>query len=168
MKVLVISDTHRYLENAERVIEKFDNIRTIIHLGDLVEDVKTLRQKYPQKDFINVAGNNDFSIDVPFERIITLEGKRILLTHGHRQRVSNGVLNLAFLAEEKQAEAALFGHTHRPFYDESAGVAIFNPGSISLPRGMGGPTFGTFEIKENGRILFDLYRLLPSGEVENI
>ena len=38
-----------------------------------------------------------------------------------------------------------------PAWDDSWHVALFNPGSISLPRGGGLPTFGILTI-ENGRV----------------
>ena len=45
----------------------------------------------------------------------------------------------------------LFGHTHRPMYDDKGRVVLLNPGSISMPRGGDGiPTFATVEIQENG------------------
>ena len=168
MKILILSDTHRYLDNAAEVIKTFGGIKDVIHLGDVVEDVENLKKIFPDRKFYNVAGNNDFSGKVPFEMSVNIGGKKFLLVHGHRQRFNYGVLNLIFLAQENGADAALFGHTHSPFYDESMGVAVFNPGSISLPRGTDFPTFGIAEITEGGRILFETYKFISKGKSEKI
>ena len=76
MKVLVISDTHRYLQNAEDIIKLYGGkINTVIHLGDLVNDVKRLSIKFGNINFYNVSGNNDYDSSVPYEKMITLEEK---------------------------------------------------------------------------------------------
>ena len=47
MKVLVISDTHRFLENAEDLLSIYSGkIKDVIHLGDMVNDCKSLMKKY--------------------------------------------------------------------------------------------------------------------------
>ena len=61
MKILILSDTHRYLDNAAEVIKTFGGIKDVIHLGDVVEDVENLKKIFPDRKFYNVAGNNDFS-----------------------------------------------------------------------------------------------------------
>ena len=86
MKVLVISDTHRFLENAEDLLSIYSGkIKDVIHLGDMVNDCKSLMKKYGNFNFYSVAGNNDYDATVPYETMITLGGKKLLLTHGHRQ-----------------------------------------------------------------------------------
>ena len=78
-------------------------------------------------------------------------GKNLLLTHGHKQRVHWNPDTISYWAAEQGADVVLFGHTHMPFWDDSWHVAMFNPGSISLPRGGGLPTFGILTI-ENGKV----------------
>ena len=163
MEILIISDTHGHTENAENLIENFKHIKNIIHLGDVVEDAEKLAKIFSDRTFHFVAGNNDFSGKAPFEKLININGKKFFLVHGHRQRVNYTLLNLSFLAQERGAEAALFGHTHRPFYDESTGIALFNPGSISEPRSTEFPTFGIANITDNGRILFYIYEFISKN-----
>lgn len=150
MRALVISDTHRYLDNAEKVIERYSDIGIVIHLGDLVEDVEKLKKKFKEKEFYYVAGNNDFSSNIPYEKMIEIEGKKILLTHGHRQRVNYNMLSISLWGREQDADVVLFGHIHQPVYDESMGIMVFNPGSISLPRSTQYPTYGILEVTESG------------------
>lgn len=168
MRALVISDTHRYLDNAEKVIERYSEINTVIHLGDLVEDVKKLKREFKDREFHYVAGNNDFSGNVPYEKMITLGGKKILLTHGHRQRVNYNMLSISLWGREHEADAVLFGHIHQPVLDESMGIILFNPGSISLPRSTQSPTYGILEVTESGIVLCKAYQFYTDGKEEKI
>ena len=149
MKYLVISDTHGYIKRSEELIEKYkEEITGVIHLGDLVRDTKTLMSKFPQLEFLYVSGNNDFDATVPYERKLTLNGRKILIAHGHRQRVNMGLMTISYWALENDADAVLFGHTHSPICQNINNLAVFNPGSISLPRGTDFATYGFIEIDE--------------------
>ena len=77
-----------------------------------------------------VRGNCD-----PFSREqVTIrpvfDGVRILATHGFDQNVKYGVHTLVREAKEAHCHAALFGHTHVPFCEETEGILLLNPGSI--------------------------------------
>ncbi len=152
MKVLVFSDTHQNLYNAIDVLEVFQNdMDMVLHLGDHDLDAMELQKRFPDVPFHFVLGNNDYGGNTPMQKMIFACGKKLLLTHGHRQRVYWGYDTLAYWAEEQGADMVLFGHTHRPMYDDKGRVTLLNPGSISMPRdGNGIPTFATVEIQENG------------------
>lgn len=158
MRALVISDTHRYLDNAEKVIGRYKDINTVIHLGDLVEDVEKLKRKFKEREFHYVAGNNDFCRNVPYEKMVTIGGKKILLTHGHRQRVNYNMLSISLWGREQGADVVIFGHIHQPVLDESMGIMLFNPGSISLPRSTHYPTYGILEVTESGILRCQAYQ----------
>jgi len=168
MRALVISDTHRYLNNADKVIEKYSDINTVIHLGDLIEDVEKLKRKFRSRKFYYVAGNNDFCSNVPYEKMITLGGNKILLTHGHRQRVNYNMLSISLWGREQEADVVLFGHLHQPVLDESMGIMLFNPGSISLPRTTQGPTYGILEVTESGVMRCEAYQYCADGEEKKL
>lgn len=170
MKVLVISDTHRFLENAEDLLSIYSGkIKDVIHLGDMVNDCKSLMKKYGNFNFYSVAGNNDYDVAVPYETMVTLGGKKLLLTHGYRQRVNYGLLSLGLWAEEKEADAVLFGHIHQPVAEYFNNVLICNPGSLSLPRNTDFPTFGILDIdKESGAMDFALMGYMGKGNVKRI
>ena len=153
MKILVLRDTHGYLENAENIIDKIGTkMEAIIHLGDYENDVAVLKKKYPFLTFYSVRGNNDYSSKTPEELMLRMGGKRLLLTHGHKQRVYYNFYTISCWAEEQQADIVLFGHTHIPVNDFKGSVYLFNPGSISLPRATQCPTFGILDISESGVI----------------
>ena len=159
MKYIVISDTHGFIENAEAVIESFkDEIDGIIHLGDVLRDVVSLKYKFPNLPIEFICGNNDINVTVPYEKTILINGRKILITHGHRQRVHMGLMNICYWALEKNADAVLFGHTHSFVCQNIDGIAVFNPGSISLPRSTSYPTFGIMEITDSGIMNFSVLK----------
>ena len=104
-------------------------IDCIIHLGDCTEDTAALREL--GKPLFQVRGNNDYDSLFPLERTVSLAGKRIYMTHGHRQKVYWNTDVLYYTAAQEQADAALFGHTHVPYLENEGGIIIMNPGSIS-------------------------------------
>ena len=152
MKILVLSDTHSYLDNARNVLKRIGGkMDMVFHLGDHDGDALELQKEFPNLPFHFVKGNNDYGIDTPSKKLVRVGGKALLLTHGHKQRVHWNPDTICYWAEEQGADVVLFGHTHMPVWDNGGRVAMFNPGSISLPRGGGLPTFGILTI-ENGRV----------------
>ena len=88
IKLLVMSDSHGDTTLAEKILKKHPDVDIVIHLGDYFRDAHRLRELYPQLRFEYVYGNSDFMIgDVPMEKLLELEGQRVLLTHGHRYSV---------------------------------------------------------------------------------
>ena len=58
----------------------------------------------------------------------------MFITHGHAYYVS---LDPEYVREEgkaRKADIVMFGHTHRPFFEEKDGITVLNPGSLSFPR----------------------------------
>ena len=169
MKILVISDTHGRIKKAEEVIGLYrGNINKVIHLGDITEDVENLKHIYNDVDFYNVAGNNDYGSDRPYDDMIFLNGRRILITHGHRHGVNGGLLRLCLWADEKNADIVIFGHTHVPAYEMYNGIIAVNPGSLSLPRSTSFPTFGILNLEDCGINDFIVYEYLGQGKVRRL
>lgn len=168
MKYLVFSDTHRYIKNAENVIRSFEkDIDGFIHLGDVCDDAEQLHTLFPKLKYYSVSGNNDYGEKAPNMRLAFAGGKKIVLTHGHKQRVSYGLIYLDYFARQEEADAVLFGHTHIPCLEYSGNMPMFNPGSISLPRSTYEPTFGMMTV-EDGNISFDAYIYKGVGDYEKI
>ena len=149
MKIVVFSDSHGYLENMIDVIARMETqVNAIFHLGDCVKDAEELGKKFPDIPIYVVRGNNDFGVHTPSFKIVRVGKVCFLLTHGHKERVHTGLDYMGYWAEENGANMALFGHTHRGFNEYFGRIRLFNPGSISLPRDSGTPTFGILTVED--------------------
>ena len=169
MKYLVISDTHGDISKASEIAEKYKNeLKGIIHLGDMIKDAVNLKYRFKDLEVEYICGNNDYNSTVPYEKMLVIGGKKILLTHGHRQRVNYGLMSISYWALEKGADAVFFGHTHTPTCQYIDGLAIFNPGSISYPRGVDFVSYGMLEVTENGRLIISLFKCNEDGTEEKI
>jgi putative phosphoesterase len=62
-------------------------------------------------------------------------GKNVFVSHGHTHSVDSSIEGLVNAGSIMDADMFFFGHTHRPFMQESNAALILNPGSISRPRG---------------------------------
>jgi len=129
MKILVFSDSHGNWNNMVRAAER-EAPHMILHLGDGWRDAERLHSLFPEIPFHQVPGNCDFHAGEPAERLLCIEGKRVLLCHGHTYGVKQSLLTAGFAAEEKDLDLFLFGHTHRPFVDLRGKTLFLNPGSI--------------------------------------
>ena len=144
MTILVLSDSHGELDNMVGAVERTQPDR-IFHLGDGWRDAEKLASKYPEIPMEQVPGNCDLGRPEKAEKLVKLEGLRLLLCHGHTQYVKSNLSILTRTAQERSADAALFGHTHRPFVDMRAGIALLNPGSIGP---YGRPSYGILQLWE--------------------
>ncbi|EJW91473.1 protein belonging to Uncharacterized protein family UPF0025, partial [gut metagenome] len=93
-------------------------------------DAEALHCRLPDLPMVHVPGNCDYRPQEPEEVVLDLEGKRMLLCHGHTYGVKSSLLTAGFAAEEKDLDLFLFGHTHRPLVDKRGKVLFLNPGSI--------------------------------------
>ncbi|MCX7843694.1 MAG: metallophosphoesterase [Clostridia bacterium] len=149
MKILVISDTHGETDKAEEVVRKHNDIDLIIHLGDYFRDAQKIASEFPHIPVEYIYGNSDFMIgDVPSEKLLEYEGKRIFITHGHRYSVKWDYEKLHRKAIETEADILMFGHTHISELIRAENYLILNPGSISDSRGETGESYAIVEIKE--------------------
>lgn len=162
MTYLVFSDTHGSAAGMCRIIEQ--NRRDtagVIFLGDGMSDVEKAEKAFPELTFYAVAGNCDVSAKYLGrewqEKLITLEGKKILIMHGHTRGVKWGTEEAVSFARRSGADVLMFGHTHEAVEEFLPGdimrreLYVFNPGSASRPR-YGEPSFGRITI-QNGCIL---------------
>jgi len=104
----------------------------VIHLGDCMADAFELQNHFPRLRMEKVPGNCDCSMETAV-RVIEVEGKQIMVCHGHTFKVKSGFINLELGARERGVDIALFGHTHGVFYENVNGVTYINPGSIGRP-----------------------------------
>ena len=134
MKILVVSDTHGHEDNLEEVLNEIGMPDHVIHLGDSESGEEHIRELV-QCPLHIIAGNCDFFSSLPGAEIVEIGEYRILLTHGHYYYVSVGTRDLVEDAKANGCNVVMFGHTHRPFFDDSdVEVTVLNPGSLSFPR----------------------------------
>ena len=80
--------------------------------------------------FISVKGNNDFFLNYPTYKNVTIQNVRFHLEHG----TTLNKYNIEERVKSSQCDVFLFGHTHRKFVQKYNDILILNPGSTSLPR----------------------------------
>lgn len=157
MKILIVSDTHRYDENFCKVIKQLNGLDRVIHLGD-AEGSEDYLEQVAGCPLDIVSGNNDFFSDLPKEKEIEIEGYQILLTHGNYYYVSVEMERIRQEGRERGVDIVMFGHTHRPLIDISEDdVTLINPGSLSYPRQEGRkPSYIIMEVDAMGDCQFTL------------
>ena len=158
MKALIFSDSHGKHEHLFSVLRKEKNVDAVLHLGDLEGGEEEIRREiekhFPLAAFKAVPGNCDISTDKLPYFVYKIPGTnlRIFMTHGHRYHVSNGTELLETAARKENCSAAFYGHTHIAKEERRDGLLIYNPGSISLPRGeKRRPSYGIMTISDEGK-----------------
>ena len=134
-KLLVMSDTHDCTGMLELLAQHIEENKydMLIHLGDVRRDAEWLEERL-QRKVIGVAGNCDFFSFDSREEVIFVEKVKILLTHGDKYGVKNGLDRLSYYAEERSCQLALFGHTHQPFSGNVGRSLLVNPGTLTNGR----------------------------------
>jgi len=77
-----------------------------------------------------------------------VEGRRVLMCHGHLYHVGMGLSTIAQKARDMGANIVLFGHTHVPVNIEEKGILFLNPGSLTSPRGGSSRSYALLEIEK--------------------
>ncbi len=164
MTCLVFSDSHGSIRNMRRAIMKNTDAEVIFFLGDGISDAEVLSSEFPDKFWICVRGNCDYittfrSSVVKKVESITLEGFRIVLTHGDLYNAKYSTDRLKYLALSEGADILLFGHTHRAYEeyvsDSEHPYYLFNPGSISTHEASFGVlTLANAPLFSHGRVDF--------------
>ena len=147
-RILVLSDSHGNISNMMTAVYESEP-DLIIHLGDCETDFYELKECFPDMEYENVPGNCDFR-DSNLEKILEIDGRKILICHGHTYNVKGGYLNIEMASLEKGVDITLFGHTHKVFYDNHNGLFIMNPGSIGAPPYGIPPSYGIIVLDESG------------------
>ncbi len=160
MKLMIASDIHGSAFYCKELLKAFENEKAdkILLLGDILYHGprNDLPKDYAPKEVISmlngikeyilcVRGNCDTEVDqmvldfpVLNEQIfLCVDETEMLAVHGHK----------AFPAV-KPGTFILFGHTHIPKLEESAGVTYMNPGSVSIPKENSHHGYMVFENKK--------------------
>ncbi|AMM54433.1 metallophosphoesterase [Pyrococcus kukulkanii] len=151
MLIGVISDTHfpkAYFPDKVKDFFKKKGVKYIVHAGD-VQDKALIEILEEVAPVIAVKGNAD-SFKLPEEEVLRVFDWNILIIHGH-QFLSLSSQNLVYKALEEGADILVFGHTHRPYYNEASymgkRVILINPGSPTLPR-LSEPSFAVLNLSK--------------------
>lgn len=156
MKILIVSDTHRYHKYYDKMFEIEGSADLLIHLGDLEGGEYYIEQTAGCPVHM-VAGNNDMFARLPMEKEFKLGNKKVFITHGHYYHVSAGYERICQEALRRKVDIVMFGHIHRPVQVEKNGVLLLNPGSISFPRQPGrDSTYMVMEMNADGEFKVEL------------
>lgn len=128
-KLVVISDVHHDIARLERILPVINSADYLIFCGDGINDIMYVRGKITVP-ILCVRGNNDINVNIT-ELVTTVFGNtRVLVTHGHRQNVRQGMTNLLCLAKQKNCHLVFFGHSHSYFDAVADGIHFINPGAL--------------------------------------
>lgn len=175
----VIADTHipdrmRHLHPGVLPIFREARVNAILHAGDvcvarILQDLEEIAPVFV------VRGNRDWVRlgHLPFNRILTFEGVKIVLAHGHggwREYLVDKVHYALFgmqpsryrnrlLVSFPQAQVIVYGHLHAPYNDWIDGKLFFNPGSPSCPEKRLPPSVGLLHIRIGGEVEGEIIHL---------
>ncbi len=133
MKILIVSDTHRYNANYLKVVEKTGPLDMVVHCGD-VEGSELVISQAAGCPVEMVQGNNDFFSELPREKEFMVGQYKVWLTHGHNYYIAMNSDVIKQEAKAREVDIVMCGHTHKPVVDIGSGLTLINPGSISYPR----------------------------------
>ena len=162
MKIVFMSDIHGVPSALEAALKLADTLGfdRLVLLGDLLyhgprngvpsfyDPVKVAAMLNGRKDkIVAVRGNCDAEVDqMMFEfpmmadyAVLEAGKETFFLTHGH-------LWNECRLPPLGMGSVLAHGHTHIPELKKlECGISIFNPGSVSLPKGGSSRSFGYFD-----------------------
>ena len=161
MKLLILSDSHRRIDRMSLAAEQAKP-DAILHLGDHIDDAWELRRRLPGVPFYMVKGNCDINAAGETELLLTLEGVRIFMAHGHAYNVKRGLLDFAYRALEMDAGIALYGHTHKAMMHQVGGIWLMNPGQMERDDKAIPASYGVVTV-EGGRLDLELKTLQCRG-----
>ena len=161
MRVIFFSDLHGVPDTLKRLFDHADRLAAerLAFLGDALyhgphngvpercdpsETAALLNSR--KGDILAVRGNCDSDVDrqmlefpIMAEHAELVAGpRRFFLTHGHRW-------NRFAPPPIPDGTILVHGHTHIPELSPADGILIFNPGSITLPKGGFPRSFGFFD-----------------------
>lgn len=126
MKICVISDSHGYTRNIEKILEN-SKYNHIFFLGDGVRDFEEI----DDERLTLIEGNCDLFSQYPLMTTINICNKKFMLCHGHLYNVRQGVFSLMKQAKNLKADIVCYGHTHIQNIEQIDGIYYINPGALS-------------------------------------
>jgi len=133
-KVLFFSDSHGNKSAVAKLFERHAEFDKIIFAGYGKADIEDYLYAFPDK-VVAVRGNCDIGGSLPEQAVLTVGGVKLLVTHGHRYGAKYGTDALLFEAMKHEAQAVLYGHTHRAKIHCEYGITLVNAGTLSERNG---------------------------------
>ena len=148
VRVGLVSDTHipqRWPRVPEVLASVFAGVDLVLHAGD-VGELWVLDELSGIAPVVAVHGNDDSADsqrELPYQQVVTVGGKRILLWHSHypdrqeelkarrEDRWEPSLARLAQRGRRAAAQVVVYGHTHIPLARVYDGVLLVNPGAIA-------------------------------------
>lgn len=127
MRVLIVSDTHGRHTSLDRALKEAGDIDMFIHLGD-VEGGEDYIEAVVECEKHMIRGNNDFFSYLPAEEEFWIGKKKVFITHGHSYYVSMETEQIREEGAARNADIIMFGHTHRPYFEERDGITVIKSG----------------------------------------
>ena len=149
-KIIVVSDNHGRQDVLQKIVHDHFDADAFLHCGDTELPDELVR------DFVCVKGNNDYYSDHPYERTVTVNGLKILLSHSHQHTYYSRLDSLAKKAKGEGCSLVCYGHTNRFYYGSENGISFLNPGSVTYPRDGKKPCYAVITFDEDH---FDVQRV---------
>lgn len=156
INILVLSDSHGDVNSVLKTIDHhLAEIDCVLFLGDGAEEIAEAAEIFSTLPFYGVTGNNDYPlpkqalVTFPLERLVSILGVNIYMTHGHLAPYSAVKNWMIKRAGELNADIALYGHLHIPDHEIQADIVRMNPGSLAYPRGGSLASYLIINITEN-------------------
>lgn len=118
-----MSDSHGCNREIEYVMNKESDADLFLHCGDICVD------EYTYPEILTVCGNNDY-YDYPMQRVLNVEGHRIIMFHSHQFSFLKREEKMIQRAKEHDCDIICFGHTHVALDKVEKGIHMINPGSL--------------------------------------
>lgn len=153
-RLLVISDSHaNYAVLKKIVLDYGKTCDALVFCGDGIGDLVHLMNEASENEDVKncipsviafARGNGDpssyplnmqDSIQVPNSQILTANGRKFLIVHGHREGIDFGMENLGLEMQIADCSVAFYGHSHIAREESIDNYKFVNPGSCSRPRG---------------------------------
>ena len=134
-RLIAVSDSHGDAEGLKAALEqamRAGKVDAFVFLGDGMREYESLLPVLMahRVDCYAVKGNNDWSSQSEPEITFSLNGVRIFACHGHTRQVKYSTDRLWYAAQEREARAVLYGHTHCEKIDLEYGIYFINPGAV--------------------------------------
>ena len=153
MKICLLSDSHGNRRKVEDLIvsNEFDYV---FFMGDGLRDFDNIDETILKK----VCGNCDFFSQEAVTQFVTINGVKIMITHGHEFKAKLTPLLMVEKAKQNNCNIVCYGHTHVQKYDIVDEIGVLNPGAFSNFKG-GKRTYAVIEV-DNKKINVNMLNYL--------